>query len=31
MSDRITVTKALAAFQSRPLKEAARQLLDTLG
>ena len=31
MSDRNTVTKALAAFQSRPLKEAARQLLDTLG
>ncbi len=31
MSDRITVTKALAAFQSRPFKEAARQLLDTLG
>jgi type I restriction-modification system DNA methylase subunit len=31
MSDRITVTKALAAFQSRPLKEAARQLLDSLG
>jgi adenine-specific DNA-methyltransferase len=29
--DRTIVTKALAAFQSRPLKEAASQLLDTLG
>lgn len=30
-TDRITVTKALAEFQNRPLKDAARRLLDTLG
>ena len=30
-TDRITVTAALAEFQTRPLKEAARHLLDVLG
>jgi hypothetical protein len=29
--DRLTVTKALAAFQTLPLKDAARQLLGALG
>jgi len=31
VTDRITVTKALAEFQTRPLKDAARRLLDALG
>ena len=31
VTDRITVTNALAEFQSRPLKDAARRLLDALG
>ncbi len=31
VNDRITFTTALAEFQSRPLKDAARRLLDTLG
>ena len=31
LSDRIPITKALTEFHFRPLKEAARQLLDTLG
>jgi adenine-specific DNA-methyltransferase len=31
IADRITITKALAVFGERPLKEAARHLLDILG
>jgi adenine-specific DNA-methyltransferase len=31
VTDRITVTKALAEFQTRPVKDAARRLLDALG
>ena len=31
VTDRITVTKALAEFQTRPVKDAAGRLLDALG